>query len=505
MKILFLYPKTIFQTWPLATDLSRFVYRYPAVTFPLFISTLDKADDIKIYDDVIDISTMDEYKTILKWADVIAISLQSAKLLLNAEITLKLIRRINPNAKIIIGGQHPTLNFTFWREKIGRDVDIVVSGEADYLLARIIKAFKGMDKLDDIPNISFTHDGSIVSNPLQPTIENLDKTPFPDWSKSRIDRYALRFYKKRVLCGSVESSRGCLNACSFCGTSEMWGHRQRFKSAERVLDEIDNLVKMGIKELSYVDDNFGGFVERDTEICRKIIERKYNIRWWCFMRADTVLNNPEFIEIAGRSGFSQVVMGFESLAPSRLKSFKKGYKKELGFDEYMTIYKRLRAAGTFVIGQFIIGGLDETKDELDITLKKCHLVCDCPTINYFEPVAGTADSKRLIDTLGMKEEEIYYSIREINQMIEARLSRDFFWFNAKNYLSPRSLSQLFTSDIVKRNYYRSVYRSIINNAFSLTGDRLRDYRIIHNKDMSIKEKVDKLKSHYLSDDFINSL
>ncbi|MBN1231828.1 MAG: B12-binding domain-containing radical SAM protein [Candidatus Coatesbacteria bacterium] len=505
MKILFLYPKTIFQTWPLATDLSRFVYRYPAVTFPLFASTVSKENEVRIYDDVVDNSSMKEYKKILEWADIIAISLQSAKLLLNCQITLKLIRKINPDAKTIIGGQHPSLNFDFWKDRIGNEVDILVCGEADFTFPRIVKAIKGMDNLEEIPGVSFRKNGELITSPPPIPVDDLDKTPFPDWTKSRIDKYALRFYPKRVLCGSVESSRGCKNACTFCGTSKMWDHKQRFKSAERVLEEIDILVKMGIKELSYVDDNFGGDVERDTEICKKIIERNYNIKWWCFMRADTVLKNPEFIEIAGKSGFSQVVMGFESLAPSRLKKFKKGYDKELSIEQYLTVYQRLRKAGTFVIGQFIIGGINETEEELKTTLENCHLVCDCPTVNYFEPVAGTEDSRKLIESHNLDMIEIHYSIREISSLIESHISKDFYKFNIMNYLSPRSLGKFFSSDIVIRNYYRSIYRSVFKNLTALNPERLRDYFIIHNKKLNTKEKIEKIRSLYLSDGFIESL
>ena len=110
-----------------------------------------------------------------------------------------------------------------------------------------------------VRNFWFRTGGSIVRNPMRPLLQDLDSSPWPDYSgqdhfirdeddrlKSMTDDLLLKFHNKAPLGFQhypVTSARGCAYHCAYCYNAvfkEMFkGQRRlRFRSLPDVVEEI---------------------------------------------------------------------------------------------------------------------------------------------------------------------------------------------------------------------------------------------------------------------------
>ena len=500
MNILFLMCKTIFETWPLATDFSRYAYGFPSVTYPQLMATIPGVK-YRFFDGIVEPIKMTHYKELLSGHDLIVMSLQSAKIALNTEITMRLIKRLNPDAKIILGGQHSTF---YYKEWVRRGVDCVVRGEGERTFPELISALSNGDDLRKIPGLVFREGDETVVNPEREFIPDLDETPLPDWTSVDLWRYTLRM-RNDGLTAAVETARGCNQRCSFCSTSAAWKSTQRYKSVGRCLEEILALRKENVKQMILVDDNFGGDYDRDTELLDELIKRDLDMRFFGFVRVDTALSYPDLIEKAARAGLRQVVVGFESLIPDRLSKVKKGYKKSFKFEDYKEAYQIFHRNGIFVLGQFIVGFPGEDPEEVKATLKYCNEICDCSTINPFKPIYGTKESDDLIQNEeDVDAEAIFYDLRYL-PLYEREPVDKTAHYNSRNFFYPGYLANLFSADYLKKKYFRNVYRSSLVQMLSCDTTKLMDFLTARKNRLIPAERKERIISKYLKNDFLDNL
>ncbi|MGL5077056.1 MAG: B12-binding domain-containing radical SAM protein, partial [Waterburya sp.] len=91
-------------------------------------------------------------------------------------IVVELTRRFReelPNMKIIYGGVFPTYHF---RDILAHEpqIDIIVRGEGEATVSRLISAIESGEDLTNVDGIAFRRDGEIIETPPAPMIEDLD-------------------------------------------------------------------------------------------------------------------------------------------------------------------------------------------------------------------------------------------------------------------------------------------------------------------------------------------
>ncbi len=351
LKLLFLHPKTLIDSWPAPVDTLGEIIKAPSAVYPVLASVVsDLRVQMEIFDGYVTRESFANYKRRLQQADVIAISMMSPLKALDTELTIRLAKVLNPDVKIVLGGNHASAFPERW---IDRGADFVIVGEGEVAFRKLIEAMLSQcRKYDDVPNLVYRSNGHIKPTGIKAPKIDLNLAPLPRWDLVDLRPYALGL-GTNGLTAAVEVSRGCPHRCDFCNINTFWHYRQDYKSVARVCDELEQLRRLGVEEFIFTDDNFAQDHRHTRKLFEEMVRRNLNMRFGSFMRGDTVNRHPELIDLAARAGLSFCLMGIETLNPEWLKSHRKGVRADDIVAMYKHVYRVLRRNGVLVIGLFI--------------------------------------------------------------------------------------------------------------------------------------------------------
>lgn len=253
---------------------------------------------------------------------------------------------------VLMGGPHVSAR----PEEALEHADWVLRGEADETFFEFLDKFEHRSErgrtLTDIEGLSYRTELGCVHNPLPAQPVDLDTLPMPDLTLIEGWR------RMRIL--PVMTSRGCPHNCSFCSVTKMFGHRYRFRSPEKIVDELERA--MTLKKwffTFFVDDNFIANPKRAKALMRLMIERKVTPRWSAQVRVE-VAKDDEMLDLMRRSNCRFVYVGLESINPETLKL----YNKHQTLEDIEYCIRRLHEHKVRIHGMFVFGADTDTVQTL---------------------------------------------------------------------------------------------------------------------------------------------
>ncbi|MGC8972208.1 MAG: B12-binding domain-containing radical SAM protein, partial [bacterium] len=330
--------------------------------------------------------------------------------------------------KVVIGGPHTTF---LDRETLGTGfIDYVVRGEGEFIMLDLVRALEEKKDIREVKGISYIKDGEFIRNPNAELIRDLDSLPFPARNLLPMDKYTAKL--EGTYATSIVTSRGCPFNCSFCSASAFSGIEWRSRGVKNIIEELEILYKKyGYKAIAFFDDNFTLNPNRVVELCEEILRRGWKFKWWAFSRVEGILNNPKMVELMAKAGNYMVFIGFESANQEVLDSF----KKKLVVEKAKEAINILRKNKIKVMGSFILGAIEETKEMIQRTINYAkNLDPDIAQFSVLTPYPGTAlfeeVKSKIINKNWLKYDGGYNVFRlEYLNPIEVR------WLIAKAYIS----------------------------------------------------------------------
>jgi radical SAM superfamily enzyme YgiQ (UPF0313 family) len=238
------------------------------------------------------------------------------------------------------------------------EIDYVVFGEGEPIFTRLATTLDeegpASDQLTSIKGLGWKRDGIATVNPPETELLDLDDLPFPSRHLVDIGQYNHIIGEGRQFF-TIQATRGCPAACTFCDIRQT---TFRCRSPESVIQEIEELVAMGVDDLFFVDDTITINKKNLLEICDQIVKRGIKINYKISARVDTV--NEEVIQALSRSGCYRIHYGIESATPRHLKYLQKGQTPE----KVERACKLTRDAGIGFFAYMMIGIPYETKKEM---------------------------------------------------------------------------------------------------------------------------------------------
>ncbi len=394
-------------------------------------------------------------------ADVIMINAHSSIGALNAEANLRHLLDACPGKPIIMGGHHATAYDFEW---LGRGAHFVVRNEGEETAAELLAAIRSGGPYDGILGLSWRGPSrGFHRNPARPLQPDLDKLPIPDWSIYDHSLYQLPLPIKGYA-ATAETSRGCHHHCRFCAASEMWGHTQRFKSPERVLEELRILNRLGVTKIWFSDDNFGAEPERYARIYEGMLREGLKFNFVAFLRPDTVVKSPETIKLAYRAGMRVALTGIESPVDRILRDF----HKDSAYGTCRKAVELLRSTGIFIGGFFIVGYLDETPEETEAAFRAADEMSDYPIISIFEPRCGTADFARAAEKRDLPGGDMFYHNTVNFIPSKAHIMPRYRRFYSRYLAHPKQMHKLLLGTPTQKAWYRKMYLNMVRSTLSAT-------------------------------------
>ena len=200
---------------------------------------------------------------------------------------LKVLRRRNTKARVVIGGAYPS---SLPDKCIQDGFDFVVAGEGEEAMLRLITNIEE-EQAPGIVNATY--------------IQEMDSIPFPGRHLIDINSFAYNIDDGRGT--TLITSRGCPYTCSFC-SKEVWQRGTRFHSTEYVISELEHIIdKYDFKHFLFLDDTITIHKKRLLELCARM--EPLNIKWRCYARTTTT---REMLIAMKKAGCVEIGVGVES-------------------------------------------------------------------------------------------------------------------------------------------------------------------------------------------------
>lgn len=249
-------------------------------------------------------------------------------------------------AKIIVGGPHATY---FHKEVLEEcpAIDVVIRHEFDTKIADVVS---NLSDLKSVSGITYRNGRVATDNGDGELCHDLDSLPFPARDLIPWEWYLEAWHTRRPFMNMM-TSRGCPYRCAFClWPQSMYGHRQRFRSLDNVISEIQELIdRYGLKEINIDDGTFTTRKDRVIDFCQRLHNEKIKIVWTCNGRVDNL--DDEMLSEMKASGCKMIRLGIESGSQEVLNKIKKGLTLEQ-IEEGVKLVKKhsIQALGGFMFG-----------------------------------------------------------------------------------------------------------------------------------------------------------
>ncbi len=306
-----------------------------------------------------------------------------------ASETCTALKELDRNCRIMMTGTHPAaLPERTMREE---NIDYVCDREGPQTILQTTLALKSSSpQFGNIPSLWYRDKTRIVSNLPGELMDDLDnEMPSVAWDLLPMEKYRAHNWHcferihERSPYVSLHTSLGCPYKCSFCCINAPFGKSSyRMWSPDTVIKEIDVLVnKYGVRNIKFVDEMFVLNRNHVLGICDRIIERGYDLNIWAYARVDTV--KDEFLDKLRRAGFRWLALGIESGSKHVRDGVEKG---RFGTAQILEIVRKIQDADIYVIGNYIFGLPDDTRESMQETLDLA-IEANCEFANFYSAMA----------------------------------------------------------------------------------------------------------------------
>jgi anaerobic magnesium-protoporphyrin IX monomethyl ester cyclase len=306
----------------------RIVARHKA-RFPLSLLSLAGALEDEYESDIVDGNIEDGVAATLRSMEgneynAVGVTVMGGPQVRTAIEISSAVRKCRPDLPIIWGGYFPTLYRTAALN--APYVDFLLRGQGEDSLRALLRELRAPvveRRLDAIDGLSWKQEERAVHNP---------ERKFAPESRSALLPYHLlgdpRKYFVRTFLGrrtvAHQAALGCRFRCTFCGVAAMFRGATSLPAADRLEHDLLYLRDhIGADSVQFCDHNF---FDREEDMLPLLeVLAKVQIPWWCYARADALLNLSESAwELVQKSKLRMAYIGAESPSEALLKDIRKG-------------------------------------------------------------------------------------------------------------------------------------------------------------------------------------
>jgi anaerobic magnesium-protoporphyrin IX monomethyl ester cyclase len=249
------------------------------------------------------------------------------------------VRGALPRTWIIYGGVFPTYH---WRDILEEqpEFDLIVRGEGEETIVRLIAALENSQPLDQITGIAFRFETQSARNRLAveyfgnvkiiatspaPIIRDLDACRV-GWEL--IDHRRYTYYGKRRAV-VVQFSRGCPHRCNYCGQHNFW-RTWRHHDPKKFAAELARLHReQGVELINFADENPTASRPAWEAFLKAMIAENVPLVMIGTTRAGDIVRDADILHLYRQAGVARFLLGMESTDEKTLQAIHKGSTKAI--------------------------------------------------------------------------------------------------------------------------------------------------------------------------------
>ncbi len=203
---------------------------------------------------------------------------------------------------IFVGGNHATAMSHLLLAQSRGNIDSVIFGEGETGTLTLVEQLLAREPLGKIPGNVFISQGELVRTQPIPLVTDLDALGIPAYHLLPMD-----FYKRY----NIVTMRGCPFSCSYCASTLIFTRRVRYRSAARVVDEIEYLLQTyGDRHFWFSDDTFTVNRSHTMALLQTMRERGVKPAWSCLTAVNRV--KADLLETMRDNGCRYISYGIET-------------------------------------------------------------------------------------------------------------------------------------------------------------------------------------------------
>ncbi|TBR39464.1 MULTISPECIES: B12-binding domain-containing radical SAM protein [Dyella] len=276
----------------------------------------------------------------------------------------RLVRELDPRVPIVWGSYFPTLYPD--TALAAPYVDYAVRGQGDVALPELVQALhQGRhDRIAQIEGLSWKSREGIVHNRARKIVRSDPTGLLPYHLLGDPRKYLAHTYLGRRTVAH-QASIGCRFRCTFCGVAAMFGGATALPDAMRLRRDLNYLkYDLGADSVQYFDHNF---FDREQDMVPLLeVMAEMALPWWCFARADALLNLSESTwKLVRKSRLRMAYIGAESASPAMLREIRKGTRP----DQTLAVAELCRRHGVIPEMSFMVAPPVNTEEETEHTFE----------------------------------------------------------------------------------------------------------------------------------------
>ncbi|MCF6156917.1 MAG: radical SAM protein [Candidatus Brocadia sp.] len=236
--------------------------------------------------------------------------------------------------------------------------DWAVLGDGEVVFPELLKALSQGRIPDRMPGIAWREDNIIKKN-SGAAVRFSDGCLVPNFHRW-INIHA---YISRMSTVPVQTKLGCHFKCVYCTYRKIEGHDYRLSASESVVDTIQHLAALGLRDIEFVDNVFNSPYDHALAVCDGLAKVRPDVRLQS-LELNPLFIDDDLLAVMEKAGFVGIGITVESASGTVLEGLNKGFTVEDVFNA-ARIIQRHKLPCLWI---FMLGGPGETEATVQETL-----------------------------------------------------------------------------------------------------------------------------------------